>query len=302
MHMHAHDDEQSTYYLDQLCTIGICGALAVVLILAYVHNALGNILSPKFHQPVLWGGLTLLFLVVVRAVAIWIASGKCPPAEPHTHAADHEHEHSHECGHDHAHEHTHAVTTEPHGHAHAACGHEHAHAHEHDDATADDHGHEHGWAPWRYAVLLLPVVLYFLGIPAAPAYEDEPDQTGIPELSFTEVERAAYTPETRQYWENQYKKDEKGRLIGKFAAKSADGTAFSLYRNKISCCAADAVPLKIVILSKVKLPVDQLEGSWVRVIGKISFHKAKDRDEYFTVLEAESVQKMDRPPANQYVF
>ena len=74
MHMHAHDhaheDEQSTYYLDQLCTIGICGALAVVLILAYLHSALNEILNPKFHQPVLWGGLALLLLVAIRAVAI----------------------------------------------------------------------------------------------------------------------------------------------------------------------------------------------------------------------------------------
>jgi len=151
-------------------------------------------------------------------------------------------------------------------------------------------------------VLLLPVVLYFLGIPAAPAYEDPPDQSGVPELSFSEVERAAFTPETRHYWEEKYQKDEKGRLIGKFSAKTADGRVFTLYRNKINSCAADAVPLKIVILSKDKLPVDRLENGWVRVIGKISFRKAPDRDEYMTVLEADEVQKMDRPPANQYVF
>src|SRR5262249_12016728 len=29
------------------------------------------------------------------------------------------------------------------------------------------HGHEHGWNPWRYIVLLLPIVLYFLGLPNA---------------------------------------------------------------------------------------------------------------------------------------
>jgi hypothetical protein len=31
--------------------------------------------------------------------------------------------------------------------------------------VADDHGHDHGWNPWRYIVLLLPVVLYFLDFP-----------------------------------------------------------------------------------------------------------------------------------------
>src|SRR5205814_1052238 len=112
MHMHAHEEnEQNSYYLDQLCTIGICGALAVVLILAYVNNALNEILNPKFHQPVLWGGLALLILVAVRAVAIWIASGKQTATQGHTHAASHEHvhdhEHTHDCGHDHDHAHAH---------------------------------------------------------------------------------------------------------------------------------------------------------------------------------------------------
>jgi hypothetical protein len=31
--------------------------------------------------------------------------------------------------------------------------------------SPEDHGHNHGWNPWRYIVLLLPVVLYFLNLP-----------------------------------------------------------------------------------------------------------------------------------------
>ena len=304
MHMHAQDEEQNSYYLDQLCTIGICGALAVVLILAYVNNALNEILNPKFHQPVLWGGLALLILVAVRAVAIWIASGKQPVAQGHSHAAGHEHvhdhEHAHECGHDH--EHVHAGTPEPHSHTHAACDHDHSHGahdhehgHEHSHAVADDHGHEHGWAPWRYAVLLLPIVLYFLGIPAGRAYEpDAPEEGGIPNLDFKEVEQAAFAPEGRQYWEGR-----EGRLMGKVSGKSSDGKVLRLYRDKVTCCYADAYPIKILIQSAQ--PVQQGERTWVKVVGKVTFHKAPDRDEWLTVMVADSVKSMDRPPANPNV-
>src|SRR5260370_42161036 len=36
---------------------------------------------------------------------------------------------------------------------------DHEHFHDH-------HGHDHGWAPWRSALLILPVVLFLLGLPA----------------------------------------------------------------------------------------------------------------------------------------
>src|SRR5205823_2892745 len=110
---------------------------------------------PKFHPFLLWAGVALLVMVAVRAVAIWRTVGQSHAA--HDHADDHDHmhgaechEHSHECSHDHGHDHEHA-----HEHVHES-GHDH---HQH------DHGHDHAWNPWRYAVLLLPIVLYFLNLP-----------------------------------------------------------------------------------------------------------------------------------------
>src|SRR5438445_166391 len=94
--------------------------------------------------------------------------------------------------HTHAHEHDTAmkeqsavadVQTAP-GHVHGpACGHDHApgetcahepdlehhehhigkavgHHHDHDEAD-----HDHGWAPWRYVVVLVPIILFLLGLP-----------------------------------------------------------------------------------------------------------------------------------------
>src|SRR3954447_5410528 len=64
-------DDVGTYYLDQLFTIAVCGALAGVTIMLWQSNLLGRMLHPKFHIWVLGGGLALLALVVIRAVAVW---------------------------------------------------------------------------------------------------------------------------------------------------------------------------------------------------------------------------------------
>jgi uncharacterized membrane protein YraQ (UPF0718 family) len=185
-HVHSHAEDRGSYYLDQLFMIGICGALAGVTIMLYQSNLLKNILHEKFHLWVLGGGLALLALVLVRAVAVWISVDETAAPDHghgHGHGHDHHHDHDHDhgpgCGHDHDHPHDHdhghgpavpagpsastAVTVAP--APAAAPGHTHGHGHGHD-------AHEHGWAPWRYVILLLPVVLYFL-ILSNPAFDRE---------------------------------------------------------------------------------------------------------------------------------
>jgi uncharacterized repeat protein (TIGR03943 family) len=197
---HTHEHDQDTYFLDQLCTIALCGAFAGACITLYTWQSqiLMLILHPKFHIYVFWGGIVLLALVIVRAIALWFT-----PAAPghahghnHDHAHDHGHSHAHDhvhgpdCGHDHAHDH------HVHGHD---CGHDHAHDHAHEHAVTAQapghqethqvqgtlplaspappeetahahshnhgHDHDHGWAPWRYVILLLPIMLYLLRLP-----------------------------------------------------------------------------------------------------------------------------------------
>jgi hypothetical protein len=111
-------------------------------------------LKPTFHWPVLAGGIALVVLAVIQAVAVWAYVGR----SGHAHAHDHEHEHDHGHGHEHHHDHDHA-------HHHHDHDHEHTHVHEHTSDDAD-HGHVHVFSPWRYIVLLVPVVLFFLGIPS----------------------------------------------------------------------------------------------------------------------------------------
>jgi hypothetical protein len=64
-HAHDHRHDPSTYYLEQLFTIAVCGALGVVAVLLWYTDKARLILHPKFHSWLLVGGLTLLTLVGV---------------------------------------------------------------------------------------------------------------------------------------------------------------------------------------------------------------------------------------------
>jgi uncharacterized membrane protein YraQ (UPF0718 family) len=144
---------------------------------------LQNLLAVQFHLYVLLSGIALVVIAFARGAILWHQS-RDPSFKPghdhdHDHAHDHAHEHQHaiqeksalqlavvpahvhgpDCGHDHDHEHHH--------HEHAAPlapakVHDHAH-HDHDEAD-----HDHGWAPWRYVVILVPIILFLLGLPNAP--------------------------------------------------------------------------------------------------------------------------------------
>jgi hypothetical protein len=197
---HDHDHNSDTYYLDQLCLIGLSGAFAAVCLTMYFVNTemLMLLLAEQFHLAVLLSGLGLTLLVVVRSVALWRQAGRMNAAG-HTHGHDHDHHHDHahdhhhhHHAHDHAHDHAHchdhehgtcaghenthehaehitaspglmppAAATQPHDHTHEhAAGHTHGHGQDHND------DHDHAWAPWRYVVLLVPIMLYLLGLPS----------------------------------------------------------------------------------------------------------------------------------------
>ena len=148
---HIHE-ESETYYLDQLCLIALSGAFGGVCLTLYFWQVpmLNLMLGPQFHGFVLASGVLLLVLAGIRAVILWKAAGqaKSSLALVHDHAHGHEHHHHENCDHNHDHGHDHH-----HGHSH-----DHDHGHSHD-------GHDHDWAPWRYVVLLLPIMLFLLGLP-----------------------------------------------------------------------------------------------------------------------------------------
>jgi hypothetical protein len=335
-HAHDHHHHDSTnYYIEQLFTIAACGALGAVAVLLWYNGRLNLILHPKFHSWVLGGGISLLILSGIRAIALWYEVDK---ADVHAHGCcghDHDHVHDHDhhhdeacCGHDDSHEHAHAqaiqappvpataVASLPLAAAAPALVHEHEHDHSHD--------HDHGWSPWRFIVLLVPVLLYMLDVPSegirASGTGDEawdPTKFAVGSqseaargedygVSFGQLEEAARNPEQREYY-----KGKRVHLTGRFF--SDDPRFFRLVRYRIQCCAADAVPINVTMMvdpkCKERLDIMRYNGKWVEVAGYVHFLHRVDTGEYHTavIVRPEAGESPDTqvreipPPADPYV-
>ncbi len=126
-HSHDHDHSHGDHRLEHVCTLIISGLLGLVSVLLYQRNALNLILAKQFHIPVLLGGISLLILVGLSALAGLLApkaKTDCEGEACHDHGhCDHEHHHEHANGHDHVHGHGDETVRLP-AHVHA---HEHTH-------------------------------------------------------------------------------------------------------------------------------------------------------------------------------
>jgi hypothetical protein len=247
-HRHAARD-RGVSHLDQLCMIGFCGALGLVQILLYSCKSssgikvLDIILSQKFHVLVLISGLVLLCLSVVRGIALCVSLGNSGNA--------------HDCCHDHD----------------SAREDQHSHDHSHDC------GHDHSWAPWRYVVLLLPILLFLVGLPwPADAVEEEPVEPGVMLIGFKDLLNANRDAE-RDFW--------RGKLVrvkGQYEGR-ADST-FNLFRWKMTCCRADAYRVYVAVVSPEHLASGNLQDQqWINATGTVTFEKRRGRDDYVTVLK-----------------
>jgi hypothetical protein len=428
-HAHAHSEDRASFYIEQICTLAICALLGVVVILLYEQNRLRFILADKFIKvvyelpgglsmalyPVLWGGAALVVLVALRVLALSVASRNGTTPSAHNHNHEREHDSEHDCGHVHNHDHH---DHDHHDHADCDknnhCGeghHEHEHEHSHAHSHAG-HGHDHGLNPWRYIVLLLPIVLYFLGLPnealtvrggatadleagmsgkfavntglkitkdpakdeiqvVAVAHSSPAADAGIrvrdsilqitrlessdgkplakPEviaskglsaeeaakliggkpqtkakltiqhsdggqpqevditrkmdvmsLEFRELEKGSYNPSIRSLYEGRVV-----RLKGQFSP-GADKRSFSLVRLKIACCAADAIPLNVVIRLDPQAAGDMShlkQHEWVEVTGQAEYLRKVGKDEYVAVLNVASPNDVvtTAPDPNPYI-
>ncbi|MFL5330551.1 MAG: hypothetical protein ACJ8C4_16740 [Gemmataceae bacterium] len=274
---HSHAKDSSGYFLEQLCTVGACGALGVVAVLMWQQDRLSSILAPTFFGAVLYGGIGLLALVVIRAISLWLEAGR---------VAKKQHEHHHE--------------------------HEHTHDDDCDHAGECDHDHVHEWTPAKYSVLLLPVVLFSLGLPHQGFSTEgidrmlgrvtlEGDNETVAAkagtvLGFRELADAAYSPASRNFLEGKT-----GQLQGMFMRLGSD-REFTLFRIKMRCCAADAVPVQVRIISPASI-TNIPDRQWVEVKGRIQFRKVRGLEKYIPVLMLDSptdVTKMDNPPENEF--
>jgi uncharacterized repeat protein (TIGR03943 family) len=245
-HAHDHGHTAGEYYLEQLLTVAVSGAFAVVAVLMYTSGKLTLILAPELRAWVLAGGLALMLLTVVRVVVLWRATR---PAE-HVHGPD--------CNHAPGHQHT------------PDCGHSHG----------PDDAHEHGSFYWRGVVLLFPIAMYFLGMPNESfsqefrdrmlggnadlgAIGDVAAKDGEVRMSFADLAAAADDADLRGTYTGQ-KATLKGQL------KPVNDKEFTLYYLKMNCCAADMIPLKARIIADTSITT-VTPHKWYEVTGKLQF-------------------------------
>ncbi len=323
-HHHDHDHDGDTYFLDQICMVGISGAFGAICLALYFSNLmttegqtmLGRLLATKFHPWILGTGIALVLIAAIRGFTLWRQAG----AVEHAHNHDHDHEHDHgECGHEHG------ACDHEHDHHHA--GHTHHHHHDHDAAD-----HDHGWAPWRYVLLLVPIILFLLGLPnkgplaraevvqldmtriaagyagmvasaptsegqllswVAAMYSDTTEEAPI-EVGFKDLENFAYADQSRKDW--------RGKTVlvrGQFAPSPGNDHVFSLVRFRISCCQADAIPMPVPIVTRQPLSQrsDLNLNDWVKVVGIVDFQRMREHER--TVLRVMNLDKIQKcPPDN----
>jgi hypothetical protein len=263
--------------------------------------------------------------VLLRAAALWRAAGLASQASAGGHVHDHEHHHhEHDCDHDHDHHHGHD------------CGHDHEHADHVHAAPTCPAGHDHGFAPWRYVVLLVPIILFLLGLPnsgpkakahevaitttdaqSAPAYASvigvgtlplqqlvlaaatvaDPFLGQAPERDFREMEAAAQDESSRVFWTGK-----NVGIVGQFAPHPRNDHIFSLVRFRIQCCAADAVQYQIPVLCRERL-AGLKTNQWVKATGRVHFQPQPNGNGFMTVLIVPKVQNivLTDPAQNPYI-
>lgn len=236
-HSHDHGSAARDYYLGQLLTILICGAYGVVAILMYRADMLKHILVPEFWKPIAIAGGVVFALALVRGIAIWIEAGK-----PFAHA---------DCGHDHG--------------------------------PGEDHSHGSGMVYLQVVVLVFPLLLFMWNLPNSQISADRLNamlgqgkevsglaavaETGAVDTSFEELSSAALDPGKRELFQGK-----RSTLSGK--VKKLGEKQFTLFYLKMTCCAADQVPLKATIVADfaINAVVDFAE---YRINGVIQFVEQK---------------------------
>jgi hypothetical protein len=288
-HDHGHSHTAGDYYLEQLLTVFICGAFGTVAVLMYYYSMLDIVLIDAFHPWVLAGGIVLLALTAIRMVSLWSAAGT------HTHGHGHDHEHGPDCDHEHSHDHEHGPECD-HAHAHGDAG-----VHHREPAPGDDHSH--GNIFWRVVVLSFPLLLFCLGLPnkgfskewldrqlghdvAMGEVADVAAKGGdVLVFTFDELNASAFDPAKRAEYEGRTVRV-KGQL------KNIGSGEYTLFRMKMTCCAADTIPLK----ARIKTPfVTQFQDhQWVTAEGVLQFVEVPAQRQYVPVIRVKDAAGLQK--------
>ena len=266
-HEHQHHSGGNEYYLQQLLTVFVAGAFGVCGVLMYtLHDVrdgesvrkLTHILAEPFHVWVLAGSILLLVLTAFRGVSLWMQAG----------AKDDHAEHDDHSGHNHA--------------PGEACDHS---GHDHSDHDHSDH--DHGNIYWRVIVLAFPIALLVMGLPNRGfsddrttallgkandlgALNDVASKEKSMRMTFDELATTAYRADTREEYTGY-----EVTIQGKFQSlNSASGKEFTLFAEKMTCCASDQILLKArgVVPNPSQLDPFKMKGfPMVLVTGRLQF-------------------------------
>jgi hypothetical protein len=137
------------------------------------------------------------------------------------------------------------------------------------------------WVLARMMVLFFPVALFLIGVPNAGFSQDrinkllgKDDALGSAQISdvaskdgtvmsFNDLNDAAFDQGKREVFQGQT-----ALLEGRF--RRLGDKEFTLFRLRMTCCAADTVPLKVRIVTPYALSGVN-DYDWVRVKGQIQF-------------------------------
>jgi hypothetical protein len=114
------------------------------------------------------------------------------------------------------------------------------------------------------------------------------------DLGFKELTAASFYAEQRAEFEGRT-----GKLRGMFSPLASD-KEFTLFRVKMNCCAADAIPVGVRIISAENI-TRFTPKQWVEVEGQIQFHKVVGQEKYTPVLLLKSADQVKSiPPLRDY--
>jgi hypothetical protein len=322
---HHHGESLKDYFTEQLLTLLVCGAFGFTAIQLYIQDRLVTLLAGDFFPWVLGGGIAILVMVAFRMIAVWKEAGELQANASHSHGGDCNLDHSHGADCNHVHIPNEDGTEHDHG--------DHSHSHDMSWFIARmlilvfPVGLYFLGLPNKSLVPNFkdgPAVGGTLKDLAKDATEVEviyqgdkqigrilKTQTGLKiretmlangevklelmrgegavPMNFSELNDAAYDSGKREGLQG-----EAVALEGHF--KRLADKEFSLYRMKMTCCAADAIPLRVRIVVPQALS-GYSEADWVQVKGQIQFVKQQGQSGYLPVLMVADINDVSKKPA-----
>jgi hypothetical protein len=254
-----HGHGLSDYYLEQLLTVFVCGAMGLTAVLMYAFGRLDVILSPELWPWVLAGGVALLVVTAVRAVSLWVSVS----AVRDDHGTP-GHVHGPDCGHDHG---------------------------------PEDQAHMPGGIYLKTIPLMIPLLMFVMGMPNSSGFSQDYINSRLGKavtigelqdvaaksgdtltLDFGELNMSAYDPGKREAYEGR-----KVRVTGQL--KKVSEKDYELFKLKMTCCAADMIPLKARIKSDIVIPQSQFpDHQWVTVEGQLQFVEIPEKKMFLPVI------------------